>query len=201
VKILTTPTRIEILSRSGRPVPPEELERYRQWVTASPGPSYPALLARCEALVAAPEEAAAAYEQALRLHEVADRPFDLARTRLLYGELLRRQRRPGQAREHLRAANEAFTRIGCVLWAERARGELRAAGETDGVPQDEAFGRLSPQETQIVRMVGEGMSNREVAGQLFLSPRTVEYHLYKAYPKLGISSRSELVRLAATASQ
>jgi len=88
-----------------------------------------------------------------------------------------------------------------VLWAERARAELRAAGETDGEPQDEAFGRLSPQETQIVRMVGEGMSNREVAGQLFLSPRTVEYHLYKAYPKLGISSRSELVRLAATASQ
>ena len=201
VKILTTPTRVEILSRSGRPVPPEELERYRQWVTASPGPSYPALLARCEALVAAPEAAASAYEQALRLHEVADRPFDLARTRLLYGELLRRQRRPGQAREHLRAATEAFTRIGCVLWAERARAELRAAGETDGEPQDEAFGRLSPQETQIVRMVGEGMSNREVAGQLFLSPRTVEYHLYKAYPKLGISSRSELVRLAATASQ
>jgi len=201
VTILTTPTRVEVLGRADRPVPAEEMERFRQWTLVSPGPGYPPLLARCEALLAAPEDAAAPYERALRLHETADRPFDLARTRLLYGEFLRRRRRPGQAREHLRAATEGFERLGCPLWADRARAELRAAGETAGEPHGEAFDQLSPQEMQIIRMVGEGMSNREVAGQLFLSPRTVEYHLYKAYPKLGISSRSELVRLTAGAHQ
>ena len=201
VTILTTPTRVEVLVRADRPVPAEEMERFRQWTLVSPGPGYPPLLARCEALLAAPEDAAAPYERALRLHETADRPFDLARTRLLYGEFLRRRRRPGQAREHLRAATEGFERLGCPLWADRARAELRAAGETAGEPHGEAFDQLSPQEMQIIRMVAEGMSNREVAGQLFLSPRTVEYHLYKAYPKLGISSRSELVRLTAGAHQ
>ena len=201
VTILTTPTRVEVLGRADRPVPAEEMERFRQWTLVSPGPGYPPLLARCEALLAAPEDAAAPYERALRLHETADRPFDLARTRLLYGEFLRRRRRPGQAREHLRAATEGFERLGCPLWADRARAELRAAGETAGEPHGEAFDQLSPQEMQIIRMVGEGMSNREVAGQLFLSPRTVEYHLYKAYPKLGVSSRSELVRVTSGAHQ
>jgi ATP/maltotriose-dependent transcriptional regulator MalT len=197
VTILTTPTRVEVLSRAGQPVRAEEIERFRQWTLVSPGPGYPPLLARCEALVAAPDETPAPYERALRLHETADRPFDLARTRLLYGEFLRRRRRPGQARDHLRAATEGFERLGCPLWADRARAELRAAGATAGEPQGDAFGQLSAQEMQIIRMVGDGMSNREVAGQLFLSPRTIEYHLYKAYPKLGISSRSELVRLTA----
>jgi DNA-binding CsgD family transcriptional regulator len=197
VTIMTTPSRVEILTRAGRwPAGPSaDLDRYRQWTQSSPLSSHLALLARCDALVAAPDDAPPLYERALRLHEPSDRPFDHARTRLLFGEFLRRRRRPGEAREHLRAALAGFSRLGCALWAERARTELRAAGETSHTPEMDALARLSPQEMQIVRLVGDGMSNRQVAGQLFLSPRTVEYHLYKAYPKLGITSRSELVRL------
>jgi ATP/maltotriose-dependent transcriptional regulator MalT len=195
VTLLTTPTRVEVLKRTHRAVPAKEVERFREWTRATSGSGYPPLLSRCEALVAPQKDVVKLYEQALQQHESCDRPFDLARTRLLLGELLRRRRRPGDARDHLRAAMQGFDRLGCGVWADRARAELRAAGESVGEPRGEALARLSPQEMQIVRMVAEGMSNREVAGQLFLSPRTVEYHLYKAYPKLGVSSRSELVRV------
>ena len=98
-----------------------------------------------------------------------------------------------EARKHLRAAFGIFERLGAHPWAGRAAAELRAAGEVvqhdgrDGVQQ------LTPQELQIIRHVCEGASNRDVAAQLFISPRTVEYHLYKAYPKLGVSSRTQLI--------
>jgi len=86
--------------------------------------------------------------------------------------------------------------LGAVPWAERARAELRASGDvaSAGTAGADALGRLTPQELQIVRLAAEGRSNRDIAAQLFLSHRTVEYHLYKAYPKLGIGSRSELAR-------
>ena len=128
------------------------------------------------------------------MHEGTNRPYDQARTRLLYGEFLRRRRRPVDARGHLRAAVEAFERLGCRAWAERARSELRATGESGSEPARDGFAELTPQELQTVRLVSEGLSNRQVAEQLFLSPRTVEYHLYKVYPKLGIASRAELIR-------
>jgi DNA-binding CsgD family transcriptional regulator len=198
IPILTTPSRIELLVRAGQPVPPTELEWFTAWAAQSPSPAYPPLVARCHALLADPAEAAGWYEKALRLHAAGNRPYERARTELLFAEHLRRQRRPSEARTHLRAAVEVFDRLGAVAWADRARAELRATGEATRPPETDAFDQLTPQEPQIVRLVGEGLSNRQAAAQLFLSPRTVEYHLYKVYPKLGISSRGDLIRRYAT---
>lgn len=180
--------------RAGQPPPAADLQAHRAWALGTPNVVNRAIALRCEALLADPEAAGATFEESLRLHEGTNRPYDQARTRLLYGEFLRRHRQPVHARSHLRAAGEAFTRLGCQAWAERSRTELRAAGESTAVPVRDGFAELTPQELQIVRLVSEGMSNRQVAEQLFLSPRTVEYHLYKVYPKLGIGSRTDLVR-------
>jgi DNA-binding CsgD family transcriptional regulator len=160
-----------------------------------------AAAARCRALLAG--QAAAAeehFQAAVRWHATATRPFERARTELLYGEWLRRARRPRDAREHLRAALDAFAPLRAVPWAERARNELRAAGGTVGQPRDAAHRgaahrELTPRETQIVRMVCQGATNREIAAQLFLSPRTIDYYLHKVFAKLGVRSRVELARL------
>jgi DNA-binding CsgD family transcriptional regulator len=161
------------------------------------GPTWAvALAARCRALLEpAPASAELNYQEALRLHADGRRQFDRARTELLYGEHLRRQRRRRESREHLRAALEAFETLGAAPWAERARVELRASGETARKRDPSTVDQLTPQELQIARLVGEGMSNKEVAAQLFLSPRTIDYHLRKVFTKLEITSRTELVRL------
>ncbi|MFI6497035.1 AAA family ATPase [Nonomuraea typhae] len=137
----------------------------------------------------------------LELHARAVRhesfPFDRARAALLYGERLRRERRTSEARAQLRTAAEEFERLRAHPWAERARGELRATGESraarDHAP--DLAGRLTAQELQAVRLAAQGLSNREIGARLFLSPRTVGYHLYNAFPKLGVSSRGELAGL------
>src|SRR5262249_23630596 len=134
------------------------------------------------------------FATALRLHVEAGRSFDGARTELLLGEHLRR-RRAIEARQHLRTALDAFETLGAAPWADRARAELRAAGEKADERDPSLLVQLTPQEQQVVRFVGQGLSNKEVAAQLFLSPRTIEYHLRKVFVKLGISSRAELVRL------
>ncbi|GAB3705610.1 LuxR C-terminal-related transcriptional regulator [Nocardiopsis oceani] len=117
-----------------------------------------------------------------------------AHATLLYGEWLRRSRRHADARTQLRTALEGFDRIGAAPWVERARGELRASGETRGadVHAPAPAARLTPQELQVVRLAAAGLTNREIGARLFLSPRTVGHHLYGAYPKLGVSSRREL---------
>ena len=120
-------------------------------------------------------------------------PVAAARARLVLGELLRRDRQPRAAREHLRAALDTFRSVGATAWAERAASELRASGEGVPVQEVEGIASLTAQELQIARYVSQGASNKDIAAQLFLSPRTVEYHLYKAYPKLGITSRSQLI--------
>jgi DNA-binding NarL/FixJ family response regulator len=153
-------------------------------------------VARCRALLAPPGEADAHFTTALAEHAKGGRPFDAARTALAYGESLRRRRRRTEARTHLRAACEAFERLGAGPWAEAANAELRASGETARKRDPSTVNQLTPQELQIVRLVAEGATNREVAGQLFLSPRTVDYHLHKVFTKLGLSSRAELVRLS-----
>jgi DNA-binding CsgD family transcriptional regulator len=122
----------------------------------------------------------------------------LARARLLYGEWLRRESRRVDAREQLRAAHEAFGEIGAEGFAERARHELEATGETVRKRTDEARGVLTPQEAHIARLAREGLSNPEIGAQLFISPRTVQYHLRKVFQKLDISSRNQLNRIPAS---
>jgi DNA-binding CsgD family transcriptional regulator len=123
------------------------------------------------------------------------RPFERARTELAFGETLRRAPRRLDARAPLRRALEIFERVGAEPWAARADRELRATGETSrrrpGLAQD----RLTPQELAICELVAEGLSNREIGARLFLSPRTIDHHLSKIYPKLGVGSREELVLL------
>ena len=116
----------------------------------------------------------------------------LARAHLVYGEWLRREQRRVEAREQLRAAHGMFGRFGAAAFAERARRELQAAGETVRTRADGAHDQLTPQEAQIARLAREGLSNPEIGAQLFLSPRTVEYHLAKVFGKLGITSRRQL---------
>ena len=120
------------------------------------------------------------------------RPFDEARTQLLYGEWLRREKRKADARAQLRIALETFERLGAAPWAERARTELTATGITGRAADHGPSVSLTPQELQIVRLAAQGLSNKDIAAQLFLSARTVGHHLYKAYPKLGVASRGEL---------
>ncbi|MER6583824.1 helix-turn-helix transcriptional regulator, partial [Nonomuraea sp. NPDC001023] len=124
-------------------------------------------------------------------------PFAPARTRLVSGEWLRRQRRRAEARVQLETAMEAFDRLDASPWSARAAGELRATGASPArrVKADDPLATLTPQELQVVRLAVTGASNREIGAQLFLSPRTVAYHLYKAFPKLGVSSRGELAML------
>lgn len=119
--------------------------------------------------------------------------MERARTELLFGEYLCRARRRSDARPHPRAALETFDRLGAPVWADRAREELRASGETARRREPGAMATLTPQERRIVAAVSEGATNREVAAQLLLSPRTVDYHLRKVFQKLGISSRTELI--------
>ena len=116
----------------------------------------------------------------------------------MYGEWLRRERRRLDAREQLRTAREMFTSMGAEAFAARAERELLATGERARKRVEETRDDLTAQEAQIARLAGEGLSNREIGARLFISPRTVEYHLHKVFNKLGISSRHELRRALAT---
>src|SRR5262249_12046001 len=117
---------------------------------------------------------------------------ELARAQLVYGEWLRRENRRVDARDQLRAAHDLFSRIGAEAFAERARRELLATGETVRRVTSETRDALPPQEPQIARLAALGSSNPEIGAQLFISPRTVEYHLHKVFRKLGVSARKEL---------
>ncbi|MGW3348877.1 helix-turn-helix transcriptional regulator [Nonomuraea rubra] len=173
--------------------------RFDAWAEASGRPWAAAVAHRCRALLAPRQRAEAHFEAALAPAPLAGRPFEQARTRLLYGEWLRRARRRADAGTQLRAALHAFTELGAEPWAERARTELAATGVHAAEPgppaASAALSTLTSQELQVVRLAATGATNRQIGAQLFLSPRTVGFHLYKAYPKLGISSRAELAGL------
>jgi len=119
---------------------------------------------------------------------------DVARTYLLYGEWLRRERRRTDARTELRMAHELFSEFGMEAFAERARVELEATGVRARKRTVDTLGELTPQEAQISRLAAQGRTNREIAAQLFISPSTVEYHLRKVFRKLGVKSRTQLAR-------
>jgi DNA-binding CsgD family transcriptional regulator len=141
--------------------------------------------------VLAQEADDAAFQAGLR-SQCADWPFMRARLQLAYGVWLRRQRRSADARAPLRAARDAFDALGAMPWGERARQELRASGETSRRRSYDLTDALSPQELQIAKLAAAGLSNKEIGQQVFLSHRTVASHLYRTFPKLGITARSHL---------
>jgi DNA-binding CsgD family transcriptional regulator len=148
--------------------------------------------ARVRALLSESEVADALYRESIAHLSGTRARLELARSHLLYGEWLRRERRRIDAREHLRTALEAFTGMGADAFARRAERELRATGERARKRTVDTLGDLTAQETQIAHLVAEGNTNREIAAQLFISPSTVDYHLRKAFRKLGVKSRTQL---------
>jgi DNA-binding CsgD family transcriptional regulator len=172
------------------------LEAFEPWARSSDAPWGQAVALHGRALLAENVgEAERLFLAALEAHGQAARPFERARTELALGECLRRARRRAEARAHLRAALAQFEALGARLWAQRARSELRASGETARKRDPSTLDLLTAQEVHIAQLVAEGHTNRDVAGQLFLSPRTIEFHLRNVFRKLGISSRTELARL------
>jgi DNA-binding CsgD family transcriptional regulator len=152
---------------------------------------------RCAALVADGDRFDSHFDQALQQHARTPDAFEAARTRLAYGERLRRTRNRVRAREQLRMAVETFERLDARPWADRARAELQATGETLRRRDPTTVDELTPQELQIGLLLAGGKTTREAAAAIFLSPKTIEYHLRHVYQKLGIPSRDELARALA----
>jgi DNA-binding CsgD family transcriptional regulator len=162
------------------------------WVECFDVPGPRATLARCRGLLADRAQADGYFLEALKLHQAGTDPLDEARTRLNLGEHLRRTGRPAAARPHPRAAMEAFDSLGARLLADRAAEELRASGEVARRHLPSGISDLTPRERQVARLAAAGHSNGEVAARLFLSQKTVEYHLHKVFTKLGVASRADL---------
>jgi DNA-binding CsgD family transcriptional regulator len=148
-------------------------------------------LGHARALVAEPSEAGDRFEEALS-SDLTRWPFQRARLQLAYGQWLRRQRRVAESRGVLRAARDTFDALGCARWGEQARRELRASGERSRRRLPEARDQLTAQELQIAQLAAQGLSNREIGQRLYLSHRTISTHLYRIFPKLGVTSRAEL---------
>jgi len=170
------------------------LEAWIQRAGASGSPWAVALEARCHGIVAPDEAFADHFRRALGQHASAEDAFAEARTRLCFGERLRRAGLRVESREQLRPALERFEQLGAEPWSERARAELRASGATLRRREPHEQEELTPQELQIALQVAEGKTNKEVGAALFLSPKTIEFHLKRVYRKLGISSRGQLIR-------
>jgi DNA-binding CsgD family transcriptional regulator len=193
ILLWATPDLVEAAVRAGQPdACSPVLERFGAWATGSRLPVPAAALARCKGLLADTDVAVGHFEAALRHDHSAQRPFERARNEQSLGETLRRQRRRSEARIHLRKALEVFEKLGTAPWAERARAELRASGETARKRDPSTFDQLTPQERRIAVFASGGDSNPDIAAKLFLSRRTVEYHLHKVFTKLGVTSRAEL---------
>jgi len=172
------------------------LDAFEPWARASAAPWGEAVGLHCRALLAPDsDESERLFRAALARHEQAARPFERARTELAFGAFLRRGRQRAAARPLLRAALERFEALGSRLWAQRAQRELRASGVTARKRDPSTLDDLTPQELQICLLVAEGDTNREIAGRLFLSPRTIDFHLRNVFRKLGIRSRTELARM------
>ncbi|NUR49414.1 MAG: AAA family ATPase [Hamadaea sp.] len=197
VQVLATPWLVEAAARCGaaalaRPA----WQAYDHWAEQTGDPARRALARRCQALLAerGSAEAEDEFRAALDLHALSDADFEHARTHLLFGQELRRTRRPRDAREHLHRAWDLFQSAGADYWTDQVRAELRAAGEPVAAPALDATAALTAQQSQIAQLVADGATNREVAAQLFISTRTVDHHMRNIFHRLGIRSRTELVR-------
>jgi DNA-binding CsgD family transcriptional regulator len=196
VRGLAAIDRIETAARAGRSDLAEEwLAELRSFAEATGMPWAWAAAHHCQAVLGGPE-AEDDFRRALEWHARSPRVPARARTQLALGELLRRQRRRTDAREPLREALHTFETLGAGFWAERAGQELRASGETARRGDDLVPTGLTPSEAQVAALVRQGLSNKDVAGRLYVSPRTVDFHLRNVYTKLGITSRTELAALA-----
>jgi DNA-binding CsgD family transcriptional regulator len=184
---------IEAAARSGkRDVAAAGVHRISE-VTGTTGTDWAVgVEARSRALLSDGKTAETLYRQAIEALAGTRVRVELVRTHLLYGEWLRRERRRLDAREQLRIAHDSFTEFGMAAFAERARVELEATGEHARKRTVETRDELTPQEAQISRLAADGATNPEIAAQLFISPSTVDYHLRKAFRKLGVKSRHQL---------
>ncbi|MET1042488.1 MAG: AAA family ATPase [Microbacteriaceae bacterium] len=189
--------RIEAAVRTGEiDLAKDGVARLQQWADSTASLGAKSMALRCRALLG-DGDPGQLFSESLALHPEGEAPLERARTQLLFGQWLRRGRKRIEAREHLRAACETFERLGSEPLAARAREELRATGETMASTRSHSLASLTPQELAISRLVGEGASNRDAATVLYLSPRTVEYHLHKIFTKLSVGSRTELAHLVA----
>lgn len=214
VQVSATPHFVEAAVRcDARPAAAAALRLFDPWAVSTGNPDWLALAARCRALMATGhDEAFEHFGEAMRQHRHGRSDFQLARTALLFGQELRRAKRPGVAREHLSCAASTFARFDAAPWVDRAVAELRAAGGQVGGDKGQAGddsepaggGRrtataamavLTPQQAQIAGLVADGATNREVAERLSLSPRTVDHHLRNIFSRLGVRSRTELAAL------
>jgi ATP/maltotriose-dependent transcriptional regulator MalT len=192
------PDLIEALARAGRADEATELlASFEQAAEACTSTWGLGASARCRGLLGASDDFEADFSRALELQEASGTPFEVARTELCLGERLRRARRRKEARTVLRPAIERFERLGAMPWAERAKAELRASGETVEPGGVIATNELTPQELQVALTVAKGATNREAGAALFLSPKTIEAHLGRVYRKLDVRSRTELAALLA----
>jgi DNA-binding NarL/FixJ family response regulator len=192
--LLFQPDRVEALARTGRRDDALAALQKLEGQAQSTGRTWAhAVTARCHGVLATEHDFRAHFERALEWHAKADMPFETARTHLALGERLRRAGHRADSRPQLEAAGAIFERLGAQPWLQRAEAELRSSGRTVR-PRDSPSDELTPSELQVALRVAEGLTNREVAGVLFLSPKTVEHHLSSIYRKLGVRSRTELAR-------
>lgn len=193
VDLFQAPERVELYLRLGRADDAVAAAgAFERAASAKGQPWALARAARCRALLADEDSFDSCFEQALALHARTPDVFEAARTELAYGARLRRAGRRVRAREQLRAALDVFDDLGAAPWAELARAELAATGETARRRDPSTLDELTPQELQISLLLAGGRTTREAAAALFLSPKTIEYHLRNAYRKLAIHSRDEL---------
>lgn len=188
------PELVEILAALGRPSEAHgRLDGWVERISPSSVPWAAPVLARCRGVLADDGTFEEHFLEALLLHGDAN-AFAKARTLLCFGERLRRTGRKTEARERLREAHAIFMSLEATPWSDRARRELRATGERLRRVRPEEGEELTPQELQVALQVAEGKTNKEAGAALFLSPKTVEFHLARVYRKLDLSSRAELIR-------
>lgn len=190
------PDLVEAYGHAGRGERAEDLlESFERQARATGRVSALAAAARCRGILHEGDAFDGPFAAALEQHDLVPTPFERARTELAYGARLRRAGRRTEARERLGAALQTFERLGAAPWADRARGELRASGQSVLTPAERAEDALTPQELQVAAIVAGGATNREAAAALFVSVKTIEFHLGHVYRKLGIRSRTQLARL------